>query len=102
MLYLNGLKEGSYRMPNYRLRKTIDITSEVNIKGFHIVNLLKYPMFKGTIRIVMREQCKTIGVLKSTEWDMFPGYRLIHIHHPDEVVDDSWFKVLKTTTRGDK
>jgi hypothetical protein len=94
-------------MPKYIKPSEVDITSEVRIIGLHIGSLYKYPMFNGTIRVVMehRERVypvghssfyrhRTIGVLKSTGWDMFPGYRLLHLQHP-EANDDSWVIVLK-------
>jgi hypothetical protein len=96
-----------YIMPKYVTTSEVDITSEVRIIGLHIGSLYKYPMFNGTIRVIMEHKeriypvghayfyrCKTIGVLKSTGWNMFPGYRLLHREHP-EANDDSWFIVLK-------
>ena len=94
-------------MPKYIKPREVDITHEVRVIGLRIGSLYKYPMFNGTIRVIMQhreriypvghayfDRYRTIGVLKSTGWDMFPGHRLLHREHP-EANDDSWFIVLK-------
>ena len=73
-------------------RYSRDITNAVEIVDNHVKALAP---FNGTIRVSMRYQGQTIGVLRSTGWNMLKGYELQYVKHPTTPNDDSWFRVIK-------